>query len=98
MFDFTVTREVTVSSMHHDFPPALRATDSLQNESHRCRGWSHRLGARREGGYLPNVPFSMPVRQLDIPFCIDLESSTQIAMLDDIMAVWKASACRNSSS
>lgn len=34
---------------------------------------------------LPTVPFGIQTGQLDIPFCINLNPSTQMAMLDDII-------------
>ncbi len=60
-------------------------TDSYQNE-YICaeagrRAWQH--GAKV--AILPNVPFGVQTGQLDIPFCINVNPSTQLALLDDVI-------------
>ncbi|HCN78531.1 MAG TPA: amidase [Verrucomicrobiales bacterium] len=61
------------------------ATDSLQNEAI-CAGagriaWE--AGARV--AILPNIPFGVQTGQLDIPFCINMNPSTQAAVLEDVI-------------
>lgn len=61
------------------------ATDSLQNE-HICAeagrlAWDQ--GAKV--AILPNMPFGVQTGQLDIPFCINMNPSTQMAVLDDVI-------------
>lgn len=61
------------------------ATDNLQNEyiAAEAARIAWEKGARV--GVLPNVPFGVQTGQLDIPFCINLNPSTQLAILDDII-------------
>ncbi len=62
------------------------ATDNLQNEYIATE--SARLAWEQGAkiGVLPNLPFGVQTGQLDIPFCINLNPSTQFQILDDIIA------------
>ncbi len=62
------------------------ATDSLQNEAIAAEagGIAWKKGAKV--AILPNIPFGVQTGQLDIPFCINLNPSTQLRMLDDIIS------------
>lgn len=60
------------------------ATDTLQCEA--VAAESARLAAERGVGVvvLPAVPFGVQTGQLDIPFCLNLNPSTQAAVLRDL--------------
>jgi creatinine amidohydrolase len=61
-------------------------TDTMQCDA--VYGEAARL-AWEEGAkvmLLPTVPFGIQTGQLDIPFCINLNPSTQMAMLNDIIS------------
>ena len=62
------------------------ATDSLQNEY--ITAESARIAWEKGAkiGVLPNIPFGVQSGQLDIPFCININPSTQHAILDDIIS------------
>lgn len=61
-------------------------TDNYQNEYIAAESgriaWE--LGAKI--AILPNVPFGVQTGQLDIPFCINVNPSTQLVILSDIIA------------
>ncbi|MEZ0387529.1 MAG: creatininase family protein [Verrucomicrobium sp.] len=61
-------------------------TDSYQNEALCAEAgrlaWEQ--GARV--AILPNIPFGVQTGQLDIPFCINMNPSTQMAVLNDVIA------------
>jgi creatinine amidohydrolase len=61
------------------------ATDSLQNEYIAAEAGRIAWDQGAKVGVLPNVHFGVQCGQLDFPFCINLNPSTQIAMLDDII-------------
>lgn len=61
------------------------ATDSLQNEYIAAEAARIAWGQGAKIGVLPNVPFGVQTGQLDIPFCINLNPSTQMTMLNDII-------------
>lgn len=60
-------------------------TDSIQNE-YICAeagrlAWEN--GAKV--AILPNIPFGVQTGQLDIPFCINMNPSTQMAVIEDVI-------------
>ena len=61
------------------------ATDNLQNEgiSAEAARIAWKAGARV--GVLPNIPFGVQTGQLDIPFCINMNPSTQMMVLRDVI-------------
>lgn len=69
-------------------------TDSYQNEyivaESGRRAWE--LGAKV--GILPNLPFGVQTGQLDIPFCMNLNPSTQQLILADLIASLAATSVR----
>lgn len=61
-------------------------TDSLQNEALAAEAGRIAWQAGAKVAILPNIPFGVQTGQLDIPFCINLNPSTQLRMLDDIIS------------
>jgi creatinine amidohydrolase len=61
-------------------------TDNYQNEDIAARCGRIAWGRGAKVAILPNVPFGVQTGQLDIPFCVNLNPSTQFAMLSDIVA------------
>lgn len=61
-------------------------TDSYQNEAFcaQAGGMAWERGAKV--GILPNIPFGVQTGQSDIPFCINMNPSTQLMVLNDIVA------------
>lgn len=62
------------------------ATDSLQNEAMTAEAGRIAWEAGAKVAILPNLPFGVQTGQLDIPFCINMNPSTQMAVLEDIIA------------
>jgi creatinine amidohydrolase len=62
------------------------ATDSLQNEAICAEAGRIAWEAGAKVAILPNLPFGVQTGQLDIPFCINMNPSTQTAVLEDIIA------------
>lgn len=61
------------------------ATDNLQNEYICAEAGRIAWDADSKVAILPNIPFGVQTGQLDIPFCINMNPSTQFAVLDDII-------------
>ena len=61
------------------------ATDSLQNEAMCAEAGRIAWEAGAKVAVLPNIPFGVQTGQLDIPFCINMNPSTQTAVLEDII-------------
>lgn len=62
------------------------ATDSLQNEAMCAEAGRIAWEAGAKVAVLPNIPFGVQTGQLDIPFCINMNPSTQIAVLEDVIS------------
>ncbi len=62
------------------------ATDSLQNEAMTADAGRIAWQAGAKVAILPNIPFGVQTGQLDIPFCINMNPSTQTAVLEDVIA------------
>jgi creatinine amidohydrolase len=62
------------------------ATDSLQNEALCAEAGRLAWQSAARVAILPNVPFGVQTGQLDIPFCINMNPSTQMAVLSDVIA------------
>ena len=61
------------------------ATDSLQNEYIVAEAGRLAWEQGAKVAILPNMPFGVQTGQLDIPFCINMNPSTQMAVLNDII-------------
>lgn len=61
-------------------------TDSLQNEGLCAEAGRIAWEAGAKVAILPNLPFGVQTGQLDIPFCINMNPSTQLAVLEDVVA------------
>ena len=61
------------------------ATDSLQNEAITAEAGRLAWQAGAHVGILPNLPFGVQTGQADIPFCINMNPSTQMAVLEDVI-------------
>jgi creatinine amidohydrolase len=61
------------------------ATDSLQNDAICAEAGRLAWEAGANVAILPNIPFGVQTGQLDIPFCINMNPSTQLAVLRDII-------------
>ena len=62
------------------------ATDSLQNEALCAEAGRQAWEGGAKVAILPNVPFGVQAGQLDIPFCIHMNPSTQLAVLSDVIS------------
>jgi creatinine amidohydrolase len=62
------------------------ATDSLQNEAICAEAGRIAWEAGARVAILPNMPFGVQTGQLDIPFCINMNPSTQTAVLEDVIS------------
>jgi creatinine amidohydrolase len=62
------------------------ATDSLQNEYICAEAGRIAWEAGAKVAILPNMPFGVQTGQLDIPFCINMNPSTQAMVLEDIIS------------
>jgi len=60
-------------------------TDSLQNEGLCAEAGRIAWEAGAKVAILPNLPFGVQTGQLDIPFCINMNPSTQLAVLEDVV-------------
>jgi creatinine amidohydrolase len=69
-------------------------TDSYQNEfiAATSAGLAWERGATI--AVLPNIPFGVQTGQLDIPFCINMNPSTQLLVLHDILTSLRATGVR----
>ena len=65
------------------------ATDSLQNEAMVAEAGRIAWEAGAKVAILPNIPFGVQTGQLDIPFCINMNPSTQMAVLEDVIGSLK---------
>lgn len=61
-------------------------TDSFQNEAICAEAGRMAWGAGAKVGVLPNIPFGVQTGQCDIPFCINMNPSTQLLVLNDVIA------------
>ena len=61
------------------------ATDNIQLESIAIKSASRAWSQGSKVAVLPSVPFGVNTGQLDIPFCININPSTQAAILMDII-------------
>lgn len=61
------------------------ATDNLQNEALCAEAGRIAWEEGAKIAILPNIPFGVQTGQLDIPFCINLNPSTQLTVLEDII-------------
>jgi creatinine amidohydrolase len=59
-------------------------TDSYQNEALCAEAGRIAWESGAKVGILPNIPFGVQTGQLDIPFCINMNPSTQMALLSDV--------------
>lgn len=62
------------------------ATDNLQNESMCAEAGRIAWETGAKVAILPNIPFGVQTGQLDIPFCINMNPSTQTAVLEDVIS------------
>ena len=61
-------------------------TDSYQNEAMCAEAGRIAWEQGVKVGILPNIPFGVQTGQLDIPFCINMNPSTQLLVLNDVIA------------
>jgi creatinine amidohydrolase len=61
-------------------------TDSFQNEAIAAEAGRIAWQAGAKVAILPNIPFGVQTGQLDIPFCINMNPSTQLRLLDDVIS------------
>jgi creatinine amidohydrolase len=61
-------------------------TDSYQNEGLCAEAGRIAWEAGAKVAILPNIPFGVQTGQLDIPFCINMNPSTQFMVLNDVIA------------
>ena len=61
-------------------------TDSYQNEAIAAEAGRLAWEAGAKVAVLPNIPFGVQTGQLDIPFCINMNPSTQLKILDDVIS------------
>ncbi len=64
-------------------------TDSLQNEAIAAEAGRIAWDRGARVAVLPNIPFGVQTGQLDIPFCINMNPSTQLMLLNDVIASLK---------
>ncbi|MDB6138565.1 MAG: amidase, partial [Verrucomicrobiaceae bacterium] len=62
------------------------ATDSLQNEYIAAQAGRIAWEQGAKVAILPNMPFGVQTGQLDVPFCINMNPSTQMAVLNDVIS------------
>jgi creatinine amidohydrolase len=62
------------------------ATDSLQNDAIAAEAGRIAWEAGAKVGILPNMPFGVQTGQLDVPFCINMNPTTQMMVLEDIIS------------
>ncbi len=61
------------------------ATDNIQVEAIAAEAGRIAWEAGAKVAVLPGIPFGVQTGQLDIPFCINMNPSTQMAVLEDII-------------
>jgi creatinine amidohydrolase len=61
------------------------ATDNLQVEAIAAEAGRIAWSSGAKVAVLPTIPFGVQTGQLDIPFCINMNPSTQMAVLEDII-------------
>jgi len=61
------------------------ATDNYQVEALAAEAGRHAWEAGAKVAVLPTLPFGVQTGQLDIPFCINMNPSTQMAVLEDVI-------------
>lgn len=64
-------------------------TDSYQNDAIAAESGRIAWETGAKVAVLPNMPFGVQTGQLDIPFCINMNPSTQLLVLDDVIASLK---------
>ena len=62
------------------------ATDSLQNDAIAADAGRIAWEAGARVAILPNMPFGVQTGQLDVPFCINMNPSTQMMVLEDVIS------------
>lgn len=60
-------------------------TDNLQNEAICAEAGRIAWKAGARVGTLPNIPFGVQTGQRDIPFCINMNPSTQLLLVNDVI-------------
>lgn len=61
-------------------------TDSYQNDAMCAEAGRIAWEQGVKVGILPNIPFGVQTGQLDIPFCINMNPSTQLMVINDVIA------------
>jgi len=61
------------------------ATDNYQVEALAAEAARRAWQAEAKVAVLPTIPFGVQTGQLDIPFCINMNPSTQMAVLEDVI-------------
>lgn len=61
-------------------------TDSYQNDAMCAEAGRIAWEQGAKVGILPNIPFGVQTGQLDIPFCINMNPSTQLMVINDVIA------------
>jgi creatinine amidohydrolase len=61
-------------------------TDSYQNDAMCAEAGRIAWEQGAKVGILPNIPFGVQTGQLDIPFCINMNPSTQLLVINDVIA------------
>ncbi len=61
-------------------------TDSYQNDALCAEAGRLAWEQGAKVGVLPNIPFGVQTGQLDIPFCLNMNPSTQMLVLNDVIA------------
>jgi creatinine amidohydrolase len=62
------------------------ATDSLQNDAIAAEAGRIAWEAGAKVAILPNMPFGVQTGQLDVPFCINMNPTTQMMVLEDVIS------------
>jgi creatinine amidohydrolase len=70
------------------------ATDTLEVEAVAAESAKNAWAAGAKVAVLPAIPFGVQTGQFDIPFCINLNPSTQAIILNDILASLAATKVR----
>lgn len=70
------------------------ATDTFEVEAVACEAAKRAWAGGAKVAALPAIPFGVQTGQLDIPFCINLNPSTQTIILNDILASLAATKVR----
>lgn len=70
------------------------ATDTYEIDAIAAESARIAWGKGARVGVLPAIPFGVQTGQLDLPFCINLNPSTQTAILSDVLSSLSASGVR----